>query len=433
MLPRSKLSRWLKLAGMTTSVGARYTGLRLLSALGFKDSARRKLPAAHAKVGARIARTLGELKGPVMKMGQMASLSSDLLPAELAAPLAALRKDAPPVPFAVIAEQIERELGAPPAQLFTRFDEEPWAAASIGQVHRAVTDDGRDVVVKVQYPGVDRSVKADLSHMRMVFKASGMMRKRPEAFERIHAELTSRLEEELDYTREADNVRLLGDFHADNPFVRVPFVVGERSAQRVLTLGFEGGGTLDQARDYPQEIRDLLGERLMEVLFSQIFGRRALHADPNPANFAFAADGSFALYDFGAVKRFAEAEADGIRDLVVSALEGDYALAEQGMRGIGARRLDGPPVDPELYPFWRNLFAPIFSRTEPFDFGATRLHRDILRHMPRYREAAKSFRLPVGLMLVNRTFVGLFANLRTLGARVRGGVVVDRVLARYAG
>jgi predicted unusual protein kinase regulating ubiquinone biosynthesis (AarF/ABC1/UbiB family) len=380
-----------------------------------------------------------------MKMGQMASLSSDLLPKELSEPLAALRKDAPPVPFEVIEEQIEAELGRPPEELYERFDREPWAAASIGQVHRAVTDDGRDVVVKVQYPGIDRSVKADLSHMRLIFKASGMMRQRPEAFERIHEELTGRLEEELDYTREAENVRLLGDFLAGNPHVRVPFVVGERSAQRVLTLGFEGGDTLEQAKAYPQEIRDLLGERLMETLFSQIFGCRALHADPNPANccralhadpnpanFAFRDDGSFALYDFGAVKRFTDGEVAGIRDLVVSALEGDYDLAEQGMRGIGARREDGPPVDPELYPFWRNLFAPVFSRTEPFDFGATRLHRDILRHMPRYREAARSFRLPVRLMLVNRTFVGLFANLRALGARVKGGAVVDRVLAEAA-
>lgn len=427
MPPRGRFARWLKLMGMTTSVASRYTGLRILSALGFSARARRRLPVTNAKVGARIARTLGELKGPVMKMGQMASLAGDLLPAEIAEPLAALRKDAPPVPFEVIAAQIKTELGAPPEELFHNFDRQPYAAASIGQVHRAVTDDGRDVVVKVQYPGVDRSVRADLSHMRFAFKASGMTRQRPEAFERIFEELRSRLEEELDYTHEADNVRLLGEFHRGDPFVRVPTVVGERSAQRVLTLSFEGGDSLSTAQRYPQRARDRIGEHLMQLLFSEVFGCGALHADPNPANFAFRDDGTFALYDFGAVKRFADDEVSGMRDVVRGALYEDYDAAERGMIAIGARDLDGPPVDPRVYKFWRDMIAPVFDRDRAFDFGRSTVHRQLIARLPEFKDAVKSFKLPVHLMLVQRTFAGLYANLRTLGARVCGGEVVERV------
>jgi predicted unusual protein kinase regulating ubiquinone biosynthesis (AarF/ABC1/UbiB family) len=428
MPPRGKFSRWLKLMGMTTSVATRYTGLRILNALGFSERARKRLPLTNARVGARIARTLGELKGPVMKMGQMASLSTDILPREIAEPLAALRKDAPPVPFEVIAEQVESELGFPPEELFRSFDRAPYAAASIGQVHRAVTDDGREVVVKVQYPGVDRSVRADLSHMRFALKASGMTRERPEAFDRIFAELTARLEEELDYTHEADNVRLLGAFHEDHRFVTVPEVVGERSAQRVLTLSFEDGEALESAAEFPQEVRDRIGEHLMRMVFSQIFGCGALHADPNPANFAFRPDGTYALYDFGAVKRFTDDERRGMGDVLRGAVYEDYDAAERGMVAIGARDPDGPPVDPMVYKTWRDLIAPVFAGDRPFDFGRSTLHLQLIRKLPEFKEAAKSFKLPVHLMLVQRTFAGLYANLRTLGARVRGGRIVGRAI-----
>ena len=428
MSPPRKFGRWLKLAGMTTSVASSYAGVRFLKALGFSEKVQEMLPETNARIGARIARTLGELKGPVMKLGQMASLSTDLLPREIAEQLAKLRKDAPAVPYKVIAKQVEAELGAPPEELFRWFDTAPYAAASIGQVHRATTEDGRDVVVKVQYPGVDASVGADLSHMRFALRAAGVLRKRPEVFDRMLEELSARLHEELDYVREAQNVALLGAFHAAHDFVRVPTVVAERSAARVLTLTFEGGDPIEVAQTYPQEVRDRLGERLMLLLFSELFGAAAMHADPNPANFAFCADGTFALYDFGAVKRFTPEELGGVRAVISGALGEDYAVVDEGMRAVGALNRDGPPVDPAIYKVWRDLVAPVFDAKEPFDYGASRLHHKILVKFPEFKDAARSFRLPVGLMLAQRAFVGLYGNLRNLGARVNGGEVLARVL-----
>jgi predicted unusual protein kinase regulating ubiquinone biosynthesis (AarF/ABC1/UbiB family) len=428
MSPPSKVGRWLKLAGMTTSVASSYAGVRVLKALGFSEKVQEMLPETNARIGARIARTLGELKGPVMKIGQMASLSTDLLPREIAEPLARLRKDAPAVPFAVIARQIRDELGAPHEELFHRLDPAPFAAASIGQVHRAETADGRDVVVKVQYPGIDASVKADLSHLRFALRAAGLLRKRPEVFERLLAELSLRLDEELDYVHEAGNVELLGAFHAAHDFVRVPEVVRERSARRVLTLTYEGGDSIEAAAGYPQEIRDLLGERLLFALCAELFGPAAMHADPNPANFAFRGDGTFALYDFGAVKRFSADELTGLRSVISGALCEDYDLVHAGMSALGAVAPDGPPIDPAVYKSWRDLIAPVFDARTPFDFGASRLHHKVIVKIPEYKEVGRSFRLPIGLMLAQRAFAGLYGNLRALGARVNGGAVMARVL-----
>jgi predicted unusual protein kinase regulating ubiquinone biosynthesis (AarF/ABC1/UbiB family) len=422
------VGRMLELTGMTAAVAGRYLGTRLLNAFSGAQRSERRLAVAHAGAGARIARTLGDLKGPVMTLGQLASMSTGLLPREIAEALSVLRRDAPPAAYEVIAGQIEAELGAPPERLFASFDREPFAAASIGQVHRAVTDDGRAVAVKVQYPGIGSSVDADLAHVRFAFKASGAFRRRREAFERFFEEMRSRLTEELDYTREADSARLLGGFHERHPWVRVPLVVGERSAARVLTLSFEDGDPIERAAGYPQEIRDILGARILELIYSEVFALGALHADPNPANLGFRADGTFALYDFGSVKRFTDAERAGLRDVVRGALGRDLERVEAGVTALGARNPDGPPLDLEVYGFWIDLLAPLFQLPEPFDFGASAIHREMITALPRFRGHAASFRLPVGLMLLQRTNIGHYGNLRTLGARFAPRAVIERIL-----
>ena len=428
-----KLSRFFKLAGMTAAVAGRVTTFRIASAFLSSDKVPMRRAAANSAVGKRIARTLGELKGPIMKVGQMASISGDMLPKEFAAPLAALRKDAPPIPFKVIARQVESELGAPPGEIFSSFDEAPFAAASIGQVHRAVTDDGREVVVKVQYPGIDRSARADISQLRFALKASGIFKKRREMMERFFDEMTARLDEEMDYGLEADNMELLADFHRGDAFLRVPTVVRERSSRRVLTMSFEPGDTFDAAGKYPREVRDLIGARLLHVLFSQIFSLGTLHSDPNPANYAFTPDGGIALYDFGSVKRFTDDEAKGARDIILGAFDEDYERAERGMLSIGARDPQSAAPPTWVYKTWRDLLMPVFAESEPFDFGTSSLHRKLFARLPEFKNQLEYFRLPVSLMLVQRTFVGTYGNLRSLGARVVGRQVVEPIVRPVSG
>jgi len=156
--PVTKGRRFLRLAGMTASVASRYAGSRIKSMFQNSEDAARDRAEVNERNGTRIAETLGELKGAVMKVGQMASIATDILPRELAEPLKALQKQAPPMAYEVIAGQIESEFGALPETLFSQFERKPFASASIGQVHRARTDEGRDVVVKVEYPWFDAAV-----------------------------------------------------------------------------------------------------------------------------------------------------------------------------------------------------------------------------------------------------------------------------------
>lgn len=425
--PVSRGRRFFKLAGMTAQVAGSYAATRLKSLFQSEEEAERDRNAAHEVNGGRIARTLGELKGAVMKVGQMASIASDLLPREIAEALKSLQRQAPPVEFAVIARQIEAELGAAPEVLFKRFDPTPFAAASIGQVHRATTDDGREVVVKVQYPGVDAAVDSDLAQLKFALKAGGLVKRatgmniKEQSLDDVFREIRARLYEELDYCNEADNVRKFGELHAEFPHVIVPEVVGERSAQRVLTLTFEPGDRIDEldARGYPQEIRDRIGENLFQAIASQLFEHRLLHADPNPGNFAFRPDGDVVLYDFGCVKQIPEQVAWGYAKTVHSGVAEDYDGVEEGLRALGVRNPEGPPVEPEFYKAWRDVLALPFMTGQPIEYAKATIHEEVIKLLPAAIKRMDSFQPPPDVIFIDRAIVGHYGNLRKIRARGR--------------
>lgn len=419
--PVTKGRRFFRLAGMTAQVAGSYAATRLRSVFQSAEDAAAEITATHERSGALIAKTLGELKGAVMKVGQMASIAADVLPREIAEPLRALQREAPPMAFEVIAEQIERELGAAPERLFRSFEREPFAAASIGQVHRAVTDDGREVVVKVQYPGVDDAVDSDLAHLKLVLRATGMIKIKKEALDQLFAEIRDRLHEELDYCNEADNVRLFrGYHHGRHPFLVIPDVVGERSSSRVLTLTYEPGDHIHalDAR-YTQELRDRLGERLFVALAAQLFDLQAIHADPNPGNLAFRADGSIVLYDFGCIKRVDPAVLRAYVDTINAGLAEDYPAVARGLRELGVLAADGPPVELEFYKPWRDAFARPFVGDGVFDYAASTIHDEVLRLVPAALKRMSSFQPPVELVFIDRMIAGHYGNLRALGVRGR--------------
>ena len=417
--PVGRTKRFFKLAGMTASVAAGYAGTKVRSAFQNKEDKERSQSEAHSKSGERIAKTLGELKGAVMKIGQMASVAADVLPRELAEALGSLQQEAPPMPYNVIAQQIEAELGAPPEMLYKSFDREPFAAASIGQVHRAVTDDDREVVVKIQYPGVDRSCDSDLAHLKLALKASGIVRMPRKQVNALFEEIRERLHEELDYCNEADNVRLFREIHANDDFVVLPKVIGERSAQRVLTLTYEPGDRLSQIdeKDYDQETRDQIGRNIFNIVCKQIFDKKILHADPNPGNFAFRPDGRVVLYDFGCVKHLKPEVVSAYRDILTSGIAEDYLGVEKGLLGVGARNPNGPPIDPEYYKDWRDLFLTPFLQAEPFDYGTSKLHDEVIKRVPGVMKRLRSFQPPVELIFIDRVIAGQYGTLRKVKSR----------------
>jgi len=416
--PATKGRRFFKLAGMTASVASRYASSRLKSVFLSKERQDEDRKTTNQDIGHRIAQTLGELKGAAMKIGQMASIGSDILPQEIADALKVLQKKAPPVPFRVIEEMIEAEFSLSPQLLYRSFDKEPFASASIGQVHRAVTDDGREVVVKVQYPGVDTSVDSDLAHLKLALKASGLLKINKRTVNELFDELRTHLHEELDYCNEADNVRLFGLHHASQEFAHIPEVVGERSAKRVLTLTYLPGddiNSLDE-KGYSQETRNRIGENLYKITASQIFDLKAIHADPNPANFAFRPDGSVVIYDFGCVKHLKHDIVDAISRIIRDSIDEDYDAIDKCLVDLGARVPGGPPVEPEYYKIWRDILLEPFLCEGPFDYGSATIHEEVVKLIPGIMKRLGSFQPAVEVVFVDRVIGGHYGNLRKIRA-----------------
>jgi len=427
--PASGSRRFLKLAGMTASVAGRYAGSKLMGLVQSAEGASLARAAAHARNGEAIARTLGELKGAVMKVGQMASLAGEVLPKEVVAALGTLQREAPPMPFETIAAQIERELGRSPDALFERFDRAPWAAASIGQVHRARLD-GREVVVKVQYPGVDESADSDLAQLKLALRASGLVQVPKEALDELFAELRDRLREELDYGLEAENVRVFRAFHRErHPFVVVPEPIGERSTRRVLTLAWEPGDSLGAlpAASYGQAVRDRIGEHLVRAFLAQLFELHAIQADPNPANFAARLDGTLVLYDFGCVKRIPDEVLAPWKGTLRAALDEEWEAVDRCLIELGVRRPDGPPPGADFYAAWRAIFAePLL--TPGYDFGASRIAEKTMALAPRFFARLDSFQPAARIAYLDRAIAGHFGNLRNLGVRGSFGPILRAYL-----
>ena len=412
-------NRLLKLAGMTAAVASDYARGRLKRLVQSEEQARADQARQMERMGAHIVNTLGELKGAAMKLGQMASLAADLLPKELASALQTLQKEAPPVPFSVIEQQIQREFDQPIERLFDHFEPQAFAAASIGQVHRARVD-GQEVICKVQYPGVDAAVDSDMRHLKLALLASGVLRVDKRALDAVFNEISERMHEELDYCNESDNLRAFRAFHRRHPFVRIPEVIGHRSAKRVLTLAYEPGDHVRQldTRGYEQEERDLCGLHLWQAMEDQIYDFGVVHADPNPANFAFKRDGTVIMYDFGCVKRLAPGVADGYRKLVVDALAENYGAVEDTLRALHVRRNVGE-VPSGFYKRVRDWLALPLLAAERFDFGSARfveeawnkLGTESLKHVGSFQPSPE-------IVFLNRTLGGHYASLRALRARL---------------
>lgn len=428
--PKSRTQRFLKLAGMTASVAGGYAGNTVAGLFRGKEARTEARKERHAAAGMRIVQTLGELKGAAMKVGQMASWVNDLLPDEVASALTVLQKDAPPVDFSVIEGQIRRELGDGPEVLFRSFDPEPFASASLGQVHRAVTDDGREVVVKIQYPGVDDSVDADLAHFKLALKMAGLVRIQKDALERVFEEIRGRLHEELDYCLEADSVRRFRELYGHMEGVVIPQVVGERSSKRILTLTCELGDDLPSVMEtYDQATKDAIGNRLVELLGLQLFVGRFWHADPNPANFAFRPDGTVIVYDFGCMKAYRKELTLAFRDVLASSLAGDWDTLDRSLITLGLRRPGTPRPDDGFYSGMAEaFFRPLIDQPD-FDFSTSTVHLRINDYKSELIKRWRSLQPPSELVFLDRTIAGIYGMLLKLGCTVPFLGIMQRYMA----
>jgi predicted unusual protein kinase regulating ubiquinone biosynthesis (AarF/ABC1/UbiB family) len=250
---------------------------------------------------------LGTMKGAAMKLGQVMSFLDVGLVAEehrdeFQRELAKLRDAAPTVSFKQMRRVIEEDLEMPVSEVFSSFDEEPIAAASIGQVYRATLKDGREVAVKVQYPGVAAAVRADMQNLDMIMRLLKRMTPGLDV-KAIAEEIKERIGEELDYELEAQNQRSLARIFAGHPFIVVPDVIGSLSRERVLVSEFVDGVGFEELKARPQAERDRIGEIIFRFFLGCLYRHRQFSGDPHPGNFLLQDDGRVAFLDFGLFKR----------------------------------------------------------------------------------------------------------------------------------
>jgi predicted unusual protein kinase regulating ubiquinone biosynthesis (AarF/ABC1/UbiB family) len=252
----------------------------------------------HAK---RVRQELQTLRGPMMKLGQALSMQTHALGPELIEELSALQMHAPPMHPALMRAQFKSAFGKYPEAVFRSFDSEPFAAASLGQVHWAVTQQGEEVAVKIQYPAMREAIESDFQALRTAGFAARLTGHLQES---VIRETQRGILEETDYSREARNIEHFRKALAPLKFVRIPKVFHELSSDQVLTMSRVSGLRLhDFLKTNPsQEIRDRLGEGLTRLFFFQLFCVKALHADPHPGNYLLNSDGTIGLIDFGCVK-----------------------------------------------------------------------------------------------------------------------------------
>ena len=322
-----------------------------------------------ANVG-RVADQLSHLRGAAMKLGQMISLDSgEFLPPELTQILAKLRDRAHHMPPAQLQQVLARDWGKDWRRRFARFDAHPLAAASIGQVHRARTHDGRDLAIKVQYPGVRESIDADVDNVATLLRVSGALPKTIDIAPLL-AEAKRQLHEEADYRREGEQLVRFGALLADTPDYVVPAFDREFSADDVLAMSFVEGVPIETLETADQDVRDTAIRKLVALVLRELFEFRLMQTDPNFANYRYQpATGKLVLLDFGAAREVQPETVEGYRSLMLTGLAGDRdavreAAVSAGFLGEAAVTRHRVLVDRMI-----DVVLGELNRPGPFDFA----------------------------------------------------------------
>jgi predicted unusual protein kinase regulating ubiquinone biosynthesis (AarF/ABC1/UbiB family) len=366
------------------------------------------------KEGARaLVREMGALKGLVMKLGQMASYLPGALPEEAQQILATLQAESVAMTYERVADVVRSELCGDPKQLFEEFDERPFAAASIGQVHRARFL-GREVAVKIQYPGIEDVLRSDLSTIGALTKLSMLGTAVDGAL--VIEELRERILEECDYTLEAKNQRELAAWFT-GPDARVPDVVSERSSRRVLTTELVDARRFDAfVREGSRAAKDRAAETIFRTCFTSLFQHGVYNGDPHPGNYLFDVDGRVTFLDFGCVRRFERSFIETWKEFAQCVLEGDREGFPSRLRALGFVG-EGREKTFDYDHQWRvtrYLYTP-FTQRDPFftytDAYVRESYGLMIFDNPNQRRTA----MPREWLLLNRLQWGLNAVLAKLG------------------
>lgn len=417
---RSWIGRSARVARLGSKVGG---GMAITAARKVFAGAERRIELDEARrltTARQVAEELGQMKGALMKLGQMASYLDDALPEPLRMALATLQREAPPMSADLAREVIRTELGAPPEQLFVEWDPEPIAAASIGQVHRAIafdpsTGQERAVAVKVQYPGVDEAIAADLRNADILGTVLRQGFGGLDPGEMV-AEIKERLTEELDYRREAANQRRFAEFYRGHPNISVPEVIDAFSTSRVLTTELVDGHDWGWLKEQDQSERDAVAETLFRFVFRSLYTMRSFNGDPHPGNYLFHGDGRVTFLDFGLVKDFTAEEMTAFETMVrLAAVDHDVPGFRSVLEDAGMLHRDAPVSTDEVGEYFSRFYEPV-SADRSMTWNPT-YASSIVRHtFDRSSPIAQYATVPRAFVFIQRINLGLYALLGDLGA-----------------
>ncbi|MCB0971191.1 MAG: AarF/ABC1/UbiB kinase family protein [Acidimicrobiales bacterium] len=425
----SRAQRSAVLAATATRVGGSWATDRARRV--FADAERRVEldEARQLKTAEQVAQTLGQLKGAMMKLGQMASYLDQGMPEPVRDALAQLQADAPPMAPELAAGVVEAELGAPPDELFASWDPVPIAAASIGQVHRAMTHDGRAVAVKVQYPGVDEAIRGDLDNAGMLFSGMKVMFPGLDPAPLV-AELRERIVEELDYGLEAENQRAFAESYRGHPTIHVPEVVDELSARRVLTTELAGGARFAEMLEWGPDERNLAAETIYRFVFGSLYRLRAFNGDPHPGNYLFEPGGRVTFLDFGLVKRFTPGELQPFEDMIVAmVMDRDVAEFRRIVEGVGLLQPGAGFSDEAVGDYFGHFYEFVLddadiTMTEEY---ASETVRRFFDTSGEHGEIMKAANVPPSMVIIQRINLGLYALLGQMEATANWRRIAEEI------
>jgi predicted unusual protein kinase regulating ubiquinone biosynthesis (AarF/ABC1/UbiB family) len=423
-LEQGRLRRTAPLVGLATRTAGEAVVVGLRSKLKGADTS-----GFHIRTAERYAELLGRSKGALMKAGQMLSFIS-LGPAfgeefqtTYQTAFARLRNDAPPMAPELAREVLERELGRPIESAFVEFDQEPLAAASIGQVHAARLHDGRAVAVKIQYPGVSAAIRADLKNTELIATFLGLIsglspRKLSFDLRGAAEEIGDRITEELDYRREAANQAEFAELYRDHPFIHIPEPIDEFCTGRVLTQEFSGGRSWAEALTADQDLRDSWGEAIHRFLYGSYHYFHVFNADPHPGNYVFHDDGTVTFLDFGCVKRFDGAQVESLNVVMRECLRGDVEQTWRVSVEGGFFQPSGSLTPQEVFAYWHEPVE-MYWGAQPFTVTPEYVAKLIeLRYSPTgpFRNAFRHLTAPVAYTVMSRVEIGVMSLISELRA-----------------
>jgi predicted unusual protein kinase regulating ubiquinone biosynthesis (AarF/ABC1/UbiB family) len=393
-----ELRRFARTSGAVGGIAARVAGSRVL---GMRTDR-----AAHAE---DLKTILGGLKGPLMKVAQFLSTVPDALPAEYAAELAQLQANAPAMGWAFVRRRMANELGADWQAKFAEFSHEAAAAASLGQVHRARLPDGTDVACKLQYPDMPSTVEADLRQLRLAMAIYHRMDNAIQ-HEEIYKELTQRLREELDYKREASQMRLYDIMLKGDPTVHIPVPMEGYCTTRLLTMTWLDGRPLMHRieEDPPQEERNAIARALFRAWYVPFYRFGVIHGDPHLGNYQARPDGTVNLLDFGAIRVFQAKFVRGVIDLYEAVRDDDDAKAHHAYETWGFTNLSKETVD-VLNHWARFLYEPLMQdRVRPIqESDDPQYGREVAERVHAGLQRTGGVRPPREFVMMDRSAIGL--------------------------